>query len=203
MSRRIQWILALLVAVGSGAAAWFFRFDLEPAPPDREEIPAESPEPGKEELEVYSFLCEQGNYTGAKVLFIEEETQPQGLTESAVPAEWGRGIDEALQDFLRKSSEGGRIRSFSKASKPVVLLGPGKVKWLFRDNSGWKRFYHLYPQAEGIITFSRVGFDKTMNVAIVAAGRATNYLGGGGRAFILRRVDGRWTKDDTVFAWTN
>ncbi len=58
--------------------------------------------------------------------------------------------------------------------------------------SGWDDFYKLYPESQGIISFSKVGFSKDGMQALVFANTARDYENNSGELIILVKIEGKW-----------
>ncbi len=83
-----------------------------------------------------------------------------------------------------------------------VLLSQADMDALFNVNQdGWQMFYERYPDADGILTLSRVGFNSSMDQALVYAGSQSHYLAGAGYFFLLEKVNGAWMVDQKVMTW--
>ncbi|MBI4706223.1 MAG: hypothetical protein HY744_34435 [Deltaproteobacteria bacterium] len=60
--------------------------------------------------------------------------------------------------------------------------------------SGWHVFYERYPDSQGIMTLSRVGFDPAGKVALVYVSNQSHCVAGAGDVYHLaRQADGSWT----------
>jgi len=82
---------------------------------------------------------------------------------------------------------------------PVILLKREELKAIFsvgpgQKQNGWDRFYAKYPKSPGIITISRVGFNRRGDMAMVYVGSQSHYLAGAGQIHVLRKQDGKWVE---------
>ena len=68
---------------------------------------------------------------------------------------------------------------------------------------GWKEFYQLYPQSNGYLHFSRVGFNKERTEALVHVGWMRGSLEGQGQYFLLSKKDGKWQVERSVGTWVS
>jgi hypothetical protein len=85
---------------------------------------------------------------------------------------------------------------------PYTLLSQAGRQKIFGENqSGWEIFYERYPQAPGITTLSRVGFNNSLDQALVYIGTQSNWLAGSGYYILLKKVDGAWNIDQRVMTW--
>ena len=69
-----------------------------------------------------------------------------------------------------------------------VLLTQNDKSQLFNQNQdGWQLFYEKYPDAPGITALSRVGFNQTLDQALVYVGTQSQWLAGAGYYLLLKR----------------
>ncbi|HNW92689.1 MAG TPA: hypothetical protein PKM88_07270 [bacterium] len=61
--------------------------------------------------------------------------------------------------------------------------------------------YARYPGAQGITSFSRVGFNQDKTEALVYVGTTRGFLWGYGGTMLLRKQDGRWRKVQQFVSW--
>lgn len=69
------------------------------------------------------------------------------------------------------------------------------------NKNGWKPFKQLFPRATGIISFSHVGFDWTLDQAMVFTAVVCGDLCGGGTVYVLRKIHGRWRVVSSGLIW--
>jgi hypothetical protein len=70
-----------------------------------------------------------------------------------------------------------------------------------QNQDGWQLFYEQYPDAPGITTLSRVGFNYAFDQALVYVGTLSHYLAGAGYYVLLKKVNGSWIVDQQVMSW--
>jgi hypothetical protein len=69
------------------------------------------------------------------------------------------------------------------------------------NQDGWQVFYARFPEAPGIISLSRVGFNDRLDQALVYLGNQSHWLAGAGHFYLLKKVNGAWTVDQKVMTW--
>ena len=83
-----------------------------------------------------------------------------------------------------------------------ILFSLEDMQGLFGENqNGWDIFYTRYPEAPGIITVSKVGFNLAADQALVYLGIQSHWLAGSGTYFLLVKKDGVWEIDQSVMTW--
>ena len=66
------------------------------------------------------------------------------------------------------------------------------------STGGWEEFYRRYPNSQGFMSLSGVGFSPDGAEALVHVSNTVGFLAGAGQAVYLRRVQGRWI----LIRWT-
>lgn len=106
--------------------------------------------------------------------FCAKNAKPQ-----PVPPDWGKRLEVVLCS--------------QKELEKIFAAGPG-VK-----PDGWDKFYAKHHKSPGIITISRVGFNRRGDLAMVYFGHQVQWLAGNGQIRIFRKQDGRWVAVHTRF----
>jgi len=108
---------------------------------------------------------------------------------------------EALQNFLERSCTDGLLSRTFHTDLPRSFVAGGSLH--FKDfwpiGAKEKPFEQRFPGASGIISFSHVGFDTRFDAAIVSTSFVCGGMCGGGVAYTLRKLRGRWV---VVNKWT-
>jgi hypothetical protein len=72
-----------------------------------------------------------------------------------------------------------------------------------RRRDGWPRFHARYPGTIGIISLSRVAYNKGRSVAMVYASHSRGDLASAGVLFIFKRGPDGWTRDRSTRLWVS
>ncbi|HCC78197.1 MAG: hypothetical protein A2X25_04660 [Chloroflexi bacterium GWB2_49_20] len=199
--RRTGWVYATLLLLSACSI-----FSSETATP----VPTISPTPDavREEERVYAALIE-AQYP-ADMLIIMDQTQTNVLDLAST--ETYQKVEEALQnlsaetltDFKARNDSSYPLRASMALGVRYLLFSQKDKQELFQVNqSGWDVFYNRYPGAPGIMTLSRVGFNKQMDQALVYLGIQSHWLAGSGNFFLLNKVNGSWVIDEQVMTWVS
>jgi len=112
---------------------------------------------------------------------------------------------DTIQDFLEKSCTVGRLSQTFRTDLPRTFIVEESVHfsdWPIEKN-GAKSFQQLFPGANGIISFSRVGFDSTLHEAIVSTSFVCGGLCGSGSRYVLRKKWGHWEVVNKWMVWVS
>jgi hypothetical protein len=63
------------------------------------------------------------------------------------------------------------------------------------------RFQARYPEASGLVAFSRVGFDANEDKALALMGYRCGDLCSAGGLYLLVKEDGNWKVQEELMAW--
>lgn len=112
--------------------------------------------------------------------------------------------DTAL-DFSKRSCGKGPLSRTFHTDFPRVFINPNSVYFdiVPTDRNDLKDFRQTYPKASGIISLSRVGFDSTLDEAIVSASFVCGGLCGTGQIYILKKRWGRWEVASSSIIWVS
>lgn len=172
--------------------------------------PLPTPSTGQIETEqqaVYTFLLSNLYQHREYVIMDTTATGVTGVENTS------QTLDYVLQNM--HSVDSGTVVSFRSRNDaaypippdmniggPYILLSQaGRQKIFGQNQSGWEIFYGRYPQAPGITTLSRVGFNNSLDQALVYIGTQSNWLAGSGYYILLKKLDGSWSIDQRVMTW--
>ncbi len=172
--------------------------------------PASTPAAGQmgtQEQAVYAALLRNLYSASSYVIMDTTATSPTGVENTATI------LDHVLQNMHavdQQTADSFRVRN--DATYPVrpdmdlgsgyILLSLGEKSQIFSQNrDGWQLFYEQYPNAPGITTLSRVGFDDALDQALVYVGTLSHWLAGAGYYVLLKKINGAWVIDQQVMTW--
>ncbi len=95
---------------------------------------------------------------------------------------------------------------FTTPTKTITLISSEELLYLFNSkdvNQGWSDFNRKYPNSNGIIEMSRVGFSPDKSQAIVAVEHHYGSLGADGLLIYLTKEQNSWRIIKTINPWTS
>jgi hypothetical protein len=110
-----------------------------------------------------------------------------------------------IQDFAERSCTSGRLSQTFHTDLPRTFIADDSVYfdgWPTR-NKNTKSFERSFPGASGIISFSHVGFDASLDEAIVSTSFVCGALCGTGKVYILKKRWGRWRVVNQWIVWVS
>ena len=100
---------------------------------------------------------------------------------------------DTLADFRARNDEPYSLKTSMILGTRYNLFSTEDMQNLFRENqNGWEIFYNRFPEAPGIITFSKVGFNDEMDQALVYLGIQSHWLAGSGTYYLMTKKNGDW-----------
>lgn len=112
---------------------------------------------------------------------------------------------DTIQDFAERACTGGRVSQAFHTDLPRTFIADDSVYfegWPTR-NKNTKSFESLFPGASGIISFSHVGFDASLDQAIVSTSFVCGGLCGTGKVYVLKKRWGRWRVVNQWIIWVS
>jgi hypothetical protein len=109
---------------------------------------------------------------------------------------------DLLKNFLDRNADVGPMSQTVPTKLKKFWISKADETAMFRDrNDGWRTFYQKYPDAGGIMRFSRVGFNRAHDRALLYSTISCGWLCGTGHYFLLRKESGKWVISKSQMVW--
>ena len=160
-----------------------------------------------EEQAVYAYLLPEMYKNKGYVIMATTATGATGVDNTTQTLDYvlqnmHNVSTETVDSFRTRNDAAYPIRPDMDLGSPYSLLTQAARNQIFSQNqSGWEVFYNRHPQAPGITTLSRVGFNATFDQALVYIGTQSNWLAGAGYYILLKKDAGSWSIDQQVMVW--
>lgn len=161
-----------------------------------------------EEQAVFAALLQQKyGSTNSLVLRDTTATDAEGVSNTETVLQYvlknTHGLEaDTLDNFRVRNVTATLLSNDMNLGAGYVLLHQSDLNQIFAQNQdGWQVFYERFPDAPGILSLSRVGFNAHFDQALVYLGIQSQWLNGSGHYFLLEKVKGIWTIDQTVQTW--
>jgi hypothetical protein len=146
----------------------------------------------EEEYQIYSVVLESRGKnivlmkTLMKAGFIKED-------EAVLKRKFPQILEEIFQNFSTANLKDYSFDKEISISKKCFLINEAKNKSYFRkDGGGWEQFYQDYPESDGILKFSAIGFSNDKQQALVYASRQCGGLCAEGIYYFLIKQKDKW-----------
>ncbi len=107
---------------------------------------------------------------------------------------------ETLDNFQERNRQPGRLAPDMQLGVEYVLLSPEHLSAIFQQPNSWEVFYRKYSDA-GYSEFSRVGFNRSLDQALVYMGHMSGPLAGAGNYYLMEKTNGQWEIKEQVMVW--
>jgi hypothetical protein len=173
----------------------------------------------KREYEVYNSMIDTivdswFAADGLEIIVIAEHTKVDRELERRLPvlivdrhlrANFDYELDQsAVNDFAKRNNRGCSLRgSWLHLRRKCVIIPSQQEKEFFAKNvRGWDYFYECYPNSQGILRLSRVGFNDRFDQAVVYLENMAWFLAGTGLyVFLTKKMDENWEIRKNDLAW--
>jgi hypothetical protein len=108
---------------------------------------------------------------------------------------------DLLKDFLMKNQQSYKLKAQFDIKVKYVLVNEEEKSQLSQSGNFWSAFDEKYPNAQGILSLSRVGFNHAMSRALVYIGNNGSASTGAGYYVLLVKSDGKWVIQVETMAW--
>ena len=165
-----------------------------------------TPDLAREEELVFAALLEEYYLSDLYILMNLTQTDIVGLAGSDTIERVVKSLPDmdpgTLEDFKSRNETSHSLRTSMILGSRYYLMSQEEMQGLFGENqNGWEIFYNRYPEAPGIITFSKVGFNEAVDQALVYLGIQSHWLAGSGTYFLMEKIGGTWTVKQSAMTW--
>ena len=153
--------------------------------------PAPSNYDEAEAYEVYAvILSSEYRFKNAKQFVIRRETDSYQMCLKP-NQEFEERLGPAIAAYVELNKKEWLLQPKLRVDRLYQLVRKDRFKMIF-DQGSWEAYYAEYPESQGFIQFSAVGFNKDQTVAVVYIGYGCGGLCGAGQFYVLEKVNGKW-----------
>ncbi len=188
----IRTVIALVLFIGLFACS-----SLSTAPaPSAAEIE-------KEEQAIYTFFLPD---TGSPVLILEETSSdissdnPDQMIDY-VKSDLEDLSKETLNHFLEQNAQHTKLSADMDLGVEYKLLTADELKRIASQPNWGELLTQEYPGSYGYTIFSRVGFNNSLDQALIYVGSVGGPLMGSGSYFLMEKQNGEWRMMDQIEVW--
>ena len=157
----------------------------------------------KEEQAVYSFFVGEGTGISlileetASGLSVDDIQQTREYVKSGLPDLSG----ETLNSFVERNQEPTLISTDMNLLVEYRLLSHEDLAEISSQPNWNEILNERYPGSNGYLILSRVGFNKSLDQAVIYVGQVAGPLMGSGSYYMLEKQSGKWIIKDESMAW--
>jgi hypothetical protein len=111
--------------------------------------------------------------------------------------------DQTADSFLAANQAAYLLTNQFHLSSPIVFFTRADQLKIFEGDlqTAWRQFYMAYPGSQGILGFSRAGFNNAMDQALVYYHIARGRLNGAGYMVLLSKAKTGWLITNQLMLW--
>lgn len=106
-----------------------------------------------------------------------------------------------IDNFHAKNKTRVPLKDSFTVSSERVFITDENLQTILKDRLDWKAFYEKYPNSQGVMTLSNVGFDSEMKRAFVYVANTRGSMNGVGFYIVLEKQDGVWRVKEKATGW--
>ena len=157
----------------------------------------------KEEQVVYSFFISAGE--GPALILENTATgvstgdvhQSLDYIKSGLP----NLSKETLDNFLQRNAQPGPLSSEMDLNAEYVLLTTEELSEISGQPNWGELLAEKYPGSYGYTIFSRVGFNNSLDQAVIYVGSVGGPLMGSGFYYLMEKKNGEWVITEKIMMW--
>jgi hypothetical protein len=107
----------------------------------------------------------------------------------------------SLNSFREMNTQPAPFQHSFHLSVPYDLVDKTEVDSIFNKGGWWTDYYKKYPNSQGILSLSRVGFSPDGNQAVFYASNGCGGKCGTGTYVVMKRVDSGWKVAKEILTW--
>jgi hypothetical protein len=180
--------------------------DIKPAPQTPTPVVAQA-DLEKEEQAVYASFV-RGN---PETIVIQKDTSTRWLLSSEdelkqrmdyIASGLPNASNETLDNYFQRNRQSTQLSPDMQLGIHYILLSADDLSAIVDRPDGWEAFYKKYSPS-GYMQFSRVGFNNTLDQAIIYVGVIPGAMMGSGNYYLLEKKGGQWSIREQVLAWVS
>lgn len=156
----------------------------------------------EEECQVYSFFIDYWSRSESDLIVIEDEINNVYFMDEdfdQMSEVLGNINEEVIKDYLMAKQNPYSVACEFDASSNYKLVNSEEVKDLFADSG--KLFNSNYPDSQGVIAFSGIGFNHEKDQALFYFENITPLLSGSGFYIYMIKTNNVWKVDKLIMLW--
>lgn len=133
--------------------------------------------------------------------YLESPNFRQLLAE--VPNRLSSLSNATFDDFLENNKSRISLKDLFTLPVKRVFISDEELKNILKSKLYWEGFYKKYPNSQGVMTLSNVGFDSQKKQALVYVSNTRGSLDAIGIYVVLEKQSGIWRVKESYKAWAS
>ena len=112
------------------------------------------------------------------------------------------GISNAtIDNFVERNSPPSQLSPDLQLGVEYILLSREELVEISSQGNWHEILQERYPGSNGYVIFSRVGFNRTLDQAVLYVGEVAGPLMGAGHYYLLEKQNGEWMIKEQTMVW--
>ena len=157
----------------------------------------------KEEQAVYAYFV---SGIPAPVLILEETSTNVGNDNPQETMDYVKSVlsgisNETIENYLARNPERTKLSADMDLGVEYKLLSAEELKKISSQPNWGEVLSETYPGSFGYTIFSRVGFNNSLNQALIYVGSVGGPMMGSGSYFLMEKQNGEWLMKEQIEVW--
>lgn len=165
------------------------------------------------DYQIYSTVLTETQANSKQLIVFQTSSKGMSISEEIGSDSYVKFFKSEIPDLdLTVFTDYNRINAnavnfdnkFTVNSKTVKLIGEEELNFIFSIgdiNGSWEQFYKKYPNSNGYIRFSRIGYNTDKTWAFLEIGNFYASLGAEGAIVILKKENAAWKIAKIQMTW--
>jgi hypothetical protein len=157
----------------------------------------------KEEQAVYSFFVGPGE--GPFLILQETSTGISEQSPQELRASFKSGFKNiskgTIDSYLARNEKPSQLSPDMNLGVDYALLSADELAKISSQPNWGELLAEKYPNSHGYTIFSRVGFNNSLDQAVIYVGKVAGPMMGSGNYYLLEKKDGEWLLMDQISYW--
>ena len=168
-------------------------------------VPAATPTADIEEEEqaVYSFFVHDAG--GVAIILQETSTNISEDNPEQTMDYIKSGLkdisNETLNSYLARNAQPSQLSPDMNLGMDYILLSADELAEISSQSNWGELLNEKYPNSYGYTVFSRVGFNNSLDQALIYVGNVAGPLMGAGYYYLMEKKNGEWIIREQVMVW--
>ncbi len=157
----------------------------------------------REEQVIYSFFLKDSN---GPALILEDTSSniskltPQEMREQ-IKDSFKDVSNETVKSYIERNAQPSQLSPDMNLGVDYVLLNTEEFAKITSQPNWGEVITKTYPGSHGYTIFSRVGFNNSLDQAVIYVGSVAGPLMGSGFYYLMEKKDGEWLIMEQVLVW--
>jgi hypothetical protein len=157
----------------------------------------------KEEQAVFSVFMPEGS--GPALILEMTSTNIGGEEPREIRAHIKNSFEDVsndlIENYLARNAHPSQLSPDMDLGIDYVLMSAEGLSKITSQPNWNQSLAENFPGSNGYLIFSHVGFNRSLDQAVVYVGRVAGPLMGAGYYYLLEKQDGQWTIKEEVMTW--